>query len=323
MKVIIALFCLLAVAMATKPKVLANRNGLNHPRDWHVGSRASPLHKQTFLIALKQRNLDVIDRLFWAVSDPTSPEYQNFLSIEEIAAIVDPPKEDKQRVVDWLHANGVDSIKDHGDALEVRASVKAIEKLFSTHMVKYTNAKTRKTIVRHLGKLIVPSHVAEYIDLVSGLTEFPVRRLSAIRAKPKSPKTLVSIAPQSVGVFYNIGTAKVTRNSSCGVIEFVDQYFSPDDLSSFASQFNVSIPAVTSDPIGGTNDPTNPQVEAALDIEYALGIGINAQGWFWIEADNVWLYGFAVHMLKTPNVPMVKSISYGWNEVDQCEDGIG
>jgi len=35
------------------------------------------------------------------------------------------------------------------------------------------------------------------------------------------------------------------------------------------------------------------------------------------------LYGFGVHMFGTQNVPFVNSISYGWNEEDQCEDGIG
>jgi len=245
------------------------------------------------------------------------------LSIDEINAIVAPVAEEKQRVVDWLNAHGVDSIKDFVDALEVQATVKVAEKLFSTKFVKYTHQESRKTIVRHLGKLVLPAHVSDYVVLVSGLSEFPVRKLSAIRSK-KAPETLVSIAPQSIGVIYKIpASTQVMKNSSCGVIEFVDQYFSPDDLDTFNQQFNTKIPAITADHIVGTNDPTNPQVEADLDIQWALGIGANAQGWFWIEADNVWLYGFANHMFTTPMVPLVNSISYGWNEEDQCEDGIG
>jgi len=35
------------------------------------------------------------------------------------------------------------------------------------------------------------------------------------------------------------------------------------------------------------------------------------------------LYGFATHMFMTKSVPLVNSISYGWNEEDQCEQGIG
>jgi len=279
----------------------------------------------SFMIALKQQNLDVLEQTFWAVSEPSSPFYRKFLSIEQIGAIVNPPQEHKQRVIDWLNAHGVSNVKDFGDALEIKATVAVTEKLFNTQFVKYTNAQTRKTIVRHLGKLVLPAHMVEYVTMVSGLSEFPVKRYRTIRpAKENAPETLVAIAPQSVGIFYNIpSTAKVMYNSSCGVIEFVDQYFSPDDLQSFATQFRVSIPALTADHIIGENQPNSPQVEADLDIEWALGIGNQATGWFWIEPDNVWLYGFGVHMFNTQSVPLVNSISYGWNEEDQCEDGIG
>jgi tripeptidyl-peptidase-1 len=319
---LVLLLCIVAVAFAAQTKVLATRNGRNHPKDWQVGSPAAPNHQLTFLVALKQRNLDILEEKFWAVSDPDSPQYRNFLTIGEISAIVDPAPEVKQRVIDWLNAHDVSAIKDHGDALEVKASVASAEKLFKTHFVKYTNVKTKRTIVRHLGRLVVPSHVSEYIDLVSGLSEFPVSKYAVKRSR--APQTLVSVAPQTVGIFYNIPSGvAVTRNSSAGVIEFVDQYFSPDDLKTFATQFNVPIPAITPDHIVGSNDPSNPQVEADLDIQWVLGIGLKATGWFWIEADNVWLYGFGVHMFNTQNVPLVNSISYGWNEEDQCEDGIG
>jgi len=60
-----------------------------------------------------------------------------------------------------------------------------------------------------------------------------------------------------------------------------------------------------------------------LDIEYILGVGHNAESWFWIEKTGIWLYGFAIHFFATPGVPLVASISYGWNEEAQCLNGIG
>jgi tripeptidyl-peptidase-1 len=60
-----------------------------------------------------------------------------------------------------------------------------------------------------------------------------------------------------------------------------------------------------------------------LDIQWILAIGKNADGWFWIENNGVWLYGWAVHFFGTGTVPNICSISYGWNEEDQCEAGIG
>jgi len=91
----------------------------------------------------------------------------------------------------------------------------------------------------------------------------------------------------------------------------------------FAQDFSIPITPVTPSHIIGVNDPTNPQLEATLDIQYVLGVALGAQGWFWIEAGSTWLYGFSTHVFKTTKIPQVISISYGWNEEDQCEAGIG
>jgi len=133
----------------------------------------------------------------------------------------------------------------------------------------------------------------------------------------------VSIAPQTVEVIYGTKGADVTGNSSSCVIEFEDQYFSPTDLRNFATQFRLAIPALTPNHIVGTNQPNNPQIEATLDIQYILGVATDSTGWFWIEADPIWLYGFTTHMFTTKMVPLVSSISYGWNEEAQCQAGIG
>jgi tripeptidyl-peptidase-1 len=53
------------------------------------------------------------------------------------------------------------------------------------------------------------------------------------------------------------------------------------------------------------------------------GINPTAVPWFWIESGDNWLYAYTVHWLATSDVPSIISISYGWYEWDQCEEGIG
>jgi len=134
----------------------------------------------------------------------------------------------------------------------------------------------------------------------------------------------VNIAPQSVSLIYSIpqGT-QIVNKSSAGVIEFNDQNYEPSQLQKFATLFNQKITTPSAEHTIGVNDPKNPKDEATLDIEWLLGVAEGAEGWFWIEKDDLWLYGFATHMFATPNVPLVNSISYGWNEEDQCEPEIG
>jgi len=94
-------------------------------------------------------------------------------------------------------------------------------------------------------------------------------------------------------------------------------------LTAFGQQFNVAVTPIAPSRTIGFNDPTSPQLEATLDVQMVLGIAVGSTGWFWIEAGTTWLYGFANHYFTTSAVPQVSSISYGWNEEDQCEQGIG
>jgi tripeptidyl-peptidase-1 len=51
------------------------------------------------------------------------------------------------------------------------------------------------------------------------------------------------------------------------------------------------------------------------------GIAPNVQTCFYImEQGNGWMYEFSLEIMNTPNAPLVVSMSYGWNEVDSCNN---
>jgi len=138
------------------------------------------------------------------------------------------------------------------------------------------------------------------------------------------PNVLVAICPQSVNTIYQVpaGT-KASGNTSICVAEWESQYFAPKQLQAFAKDFALTIPPLSSSHIVGTNDPSNPGIEATLDIQYASGLSPGATAWFWIEDPSAWLYTYATHVFATSPAPYIFSISYGWSEADQCEFGIG
>jgi len=202
--------------------------------------------------------------------------------------------------------------------------VDVASKLFNTDFHYFHHETTGKVMIRQLGTYSVPEHVAPHIDLVSGLSEFPVPRLTLKKTPISNPSTHVSISPQSVQTIYKIpaGT-KISGNSSAVVIEWEDQYYSPAQLQQFATLFDVTITTPTAEHTVGFNNPSTPKIEATLDIQYVLAVAIDAESWFWIEKDGIWLYGWATHFFATSVVPLVASISYGWNEEAQCQAGIG
>jgi subtilase family serine protease len=71
----------------------------------HFKQKAPSAHPITFILSLRQQNLDKLEELFWDRSNPNSPQYQQWLSIEQINSLVSPPKEQHDAVLSWLKEN--------------------------------------------------------------------------------------------------------------------------------------------------------------------------------------------------------------------------
>jgi subtilase family serine protease len=300
------------------------------PDDWKLATPAEPHMRVEFTLALKQRNLDILEKWFNEVSDPKHHNYQEYKSIDEIASLVAPTEKDQKSVMHWLHAHGIHAknIKSFGDAIDVTATVKQAEKLFSTKFFNYHHIQTGASVVRQFGSYSVPVHLRHIIEMVTGISSFPVPHLKGARVDAAND---YGVVPQSIDALYSISQearkmyskARAVKSStvpftSQGVIEFQGEDFAPSDLALFGQQVDETIQAVPANQIVGPNDPTNPDDEPALDIEVVAGVNLEASNWFWLENGNGWLYQFGVHFFSTEDVPQVSSISYGWWEGDQC-----
>jgi len=170
------------------------------------------------------------------------------------------------------------------------------------------------------------------VEFISGLHDFPPGKLDvSINPTPKetskaaaAPGATTSgqpvIVPQSISSLYDIpaGTKVTYDELGNAVIEFVGQYYSPQDLQYYAQSMAIPIAPVSADHLVGQNDPDKQQLEATLDIQLLGGTGVGAPLWFWSSNPGGWLYDFALDMYNTKDIPYVISISYGWDERMQC-----
>lgn len=319
---ILAAACFIAgIAVPSMADVFYTRSTV--PAGWTKGAAAPASAKVEFSLALRQRNLDILDKWFWEVSDPTHRNYQDFKTIDELRDLTSPSADELSKVWQWLHSAGIHhpSTTNFGDSIDVVTTVKHAEKLFDTKMHVYTHGETGAKIVRQWGDYNVPDEVAPLVDIVTGLSSFPIPHLEVNRPNAAND---YGVVPQTIDKLYQISQEsramlKATGiTTSQGVIEFQGQNYSPDDLSVFATGCNVKIHNVTASHTIGPNDPTNPQVEAELDIQMVAAVNVEADNWFWLEQGQGWLYQFVQHFSATQDVPQVSSISYGWWEGDQC-----
>jgi len=312
---IVAILALLAVASASAPrKIIYTRTAV--PPGWTLLGKAEPQDMMTVTFALKQANLDKLEEMYWSVSDPDSEEYGNFMTIQEISELVSPSREDILAVRKFILSAGVAgvNIMVRGDSIVARAPVSVMEPMFNTDLRYFVNEKGA-IIIRHFGDYSLPTDVLALVDMVTGISDFPMSRPSSIKVK-KSNTADANVIPATLNKIYNVpaGTKITNPASSVAVAEFQnDNSFLWTDMATFYKETSVTTNNVTH--IVGPFS-TSADTEATLDIQYATAVGVGATNWYWTESN--WMYDFANSFFNTKDVPLVVSMSWGWSEIAQC-----
>eukprot|EP00029_Vermamoeba_vermiformis_P010654 TRINITY_DN5658_c0_g1_i1.p1 TRINITY_DN5658_c0_g1~~TRINITY_DN5658_c0_g1_i1.p1 ORF type:complete len:720 (-),score=191.89 TRINITY_DN5658_c0_g1_i1:67-2226(-) len=171
---IVALLVVLAgLATATKMGV------------WMMSREAVSEHEtMRVTIHLKQRNLDQLDRVFNAVTDPDSPEYGKYLTMDQVTSIVAPLTEALNTVTAWLKANGAERIDvvNNKDVIKAYLPKKHVERAFNVQIKRFD--AHGKTIFRSLEKHVTPAEISHHVDLIQGISDYPLFPRTRANIKP-------------------------------------------------------------------------------------------------------------------------------------------
>ena len=216
MLALLASLLLLAVVAVQSHPVAISR-GAVAPEGWVRTNEAVSSERVHFFLALPQRNLAELDRLFWAVSDPDSAQYGEFMTTEEIQALVSPPWAERQELIQWLVEQGVEreGVLDYGDSVEVDASVAVARRLFDATFHVFENGKTGRRLVRPSSAVSIPAELAGRIETVMELVSFPAERFG-VHAAQAPGQVIVendAIIPQSLWAMYGLPRNTTVDNS--------------------------------------------------------------------------------------------------------------
>jgi tripeptidyl-peptidase-1 len=313
---------------------------------WSQLSRACGSAELELSILLRQRNLDVLEETFWAVSDPQNPRYGQHMALDEVNALVAPSDQHVSQVLQWLHSEGVDIVSPgqltrtpNSDMLRVKLTVAQAEALLHTEYHEFTH-KSRGADAIPLLRVFryhVPTHLDDIIELVGPTVRFPAP--SAVRegkgaqhwakeaaqslAKSPRPAGLAAAAPPEeckgfqtppacLKALYGVGDYKASHNTSVLATGYLEQYIAPSDLTLFFKKYDPANERTAT--IVGPNVPSQPGTEASLDIQYVMGVAPGTDGTFWYTAgrmpgspENEPFLVFLQDLSSTKNVPWVIS----------------
>jgi len=306
----------------------------NHVRSAVTSGQAIPVgvlpstQRMKLAIMLPLRNQSELTDLLSRIYDPSSPDYHNFLSVQQFTEQFGPTEADHQAVIDFAAANGLTVTGTHANRLviDIEGSVAQVEKAFHVSMRTYQHPTENRTFFSTDREPSLALNVP--IHHIGGLNDF---------SRPKSHLKRLPAAEQANAIHPNVGsgpggafrpsdmraayagnTTLTGAGQSVAMVEF-DGYNMADVVSDMGgTAINVPVTNVLID--GASAGSDGDDGEQALDVAQAIGMAPGlasvrvyiAPGTTAIGVGDVDMF----NRIATDNISKSISCSWGWSPDD-------
>jgi len=280
-------------------------------------------------------------------SSPDSPLYGQWLSNEDVHAMVKPEDAHVESVVSHLVDNGVDASAisyptPNKDWVLASVTVEQAERILGGEYIHYKDTDTNKVITRLApwSKVDLPLHVQAAIDVVEPASKLPPSPRVAKKHKHKHQKDTRIFPrghPQYFRDIYNVTEVghPATNPTGHAVTAFLEQFYLEADMAQFWSEYGKPASGADKPNVKLVGDATTGSFaggESMLDIEYINAMGANIHSEFWgfsgrnpsvpsnhqNEPFLKWLY--VLGNTTDATVPKIMSTSYVEEEDSVTED---
>ena len=280
------------------------------------------------IFVIEQKNMLELSRILNDVSNPSSMNYAQYLTGQEVADLTFNPAA-RDAVVTYLQVNGVSSMSEtlHGEFIIANAPISVWERVLSTVFYTFNHTQLNGDVeqIIRAESYSIPIELTDHVNCVLNTIEMPVRTTFSHRTPEKmslSSKRMAgtslqtptaSLKPLDIMNYYNMTNVFGSIESTQATYSGGNHYFSPAALEYFQKNINIQTlqPALI---IGGhaSDDYTLDSLEGNLDIQYLMGLSRGSPTSFWHS--NGGLSQWLIEVANQPNPPLVLSISYGADE---------
>ncbi|KAJ7117680.1 family S53 protease [Mycena epipterygia] len=333
-----SLFSLVAASPVIHPRILQESRS-NVPQGFASLGAAPAAQSMKLRIALASKDVPGLENALLDVSTPSSSNYGNHLTKDEVNAYLAPTDQALAAVQNWLSSNNVTSVSSGpaGDWLTVTVPVSKANELLAANYETFQHVASGKSYARTLSYSL-PAQVAPFVDHIHPSTTFnnPLS-ISPILSSPQagsvssdasSKSCATTVTPTCLQSLYGIPATPATESTnSIAVAGFIEQFAQKADLTSFLKSFRTDVSSSTTFTTQTLDGGVNTQSAAdagveALDIQYTVGVATGVPIVFVSAGENSQdgdLGGFLdmVNFLSAEdNIPQVLTTSYGENESD-------
>ncbi|KAH9164915.1 peptidase S8/S53 domain-containing protein [Lactarius sanguifluus] len=309
------------------------------PKNWEALGHPPSGSTIDFYIALRSQRENAVVDVLYKVSEPGHPRYRAYLTREQVADIVAPRPATLELVNSWLEHHNISSssvsMTYSGNTLALKGvSVTQANTLLGASYQLYKHVKSNETIIRTVGYAL-PAPLHWHILTVMPTTSFVSQRGQwqkprnrsdmAVKSTSGEPVTVLSsratvnyVRPSFLRWLYGTGAyiPGATDRNALGVVGLLGDYPSPTDLTAFMKKYRSDADDATFAVIevnGGGYDPTHPNFEPNMDIQYAEAMAYPTPHIFYstgLGPSDDYFVSFLEYILDQENIPQTISISY-------------
>jgi tripeptidyl-peptidase-1 len=299
-------------------------------RGWNVGAEVGDDRSIELTFAVKQQNLDKLLETFHAVSDPKNDAYGQHLSFEQVNELTAPHPEALAAVETAVQSLGATEIRrtPNGDFVVAEVTVAAAERAFGGNFLQFVHEDGRRAVRNPQATL--PDALRAAVDFVMPLNQM-ISSGGPLKLEKTAEEDLEVEAgglvntPASLRELYNlVNESGGTAGNKQAFTGFLEQYWTNVDLQEFNTAYNSE--GKGEKPARQIGDGKSSGlrvagVEAELDAQYIMAMGLHVETEFWSFAgrspDNDQNEPFLKWMTTLGNIsdaPLIISTSYGEDE---------
>ena len=291
---------------------------LEHARSIGATSIHQPLNLS---IALKLRNLPVLDDLLISQSDPHSPLYHHYLSEQTFTNLFSPLQSSVDDVVNYLKSQHlpVTSVSANRLLVNTVSTVDTTQQAFKTTFRNY-QLKNR-VVYAPIVEPALPTNLANIVQLIGGLNNVaqyhPLMRRHNLHSRSHHLGPGGGFTPDELRSAYDVQPLLNAGMDGTGqtIALFELDGYKPSDINTYLQQYKLGPPKYSSILVDGASNYAGPaSTEVTLDMEVASAIAPGARQQVYIGVNSV--VGESDILNKIVSDDSAKIITTSWGE---CE----
>lgn len=316
---------------ASETHVLKDR--MVRRKDFVQKERTPPQYVHEVIVAVQQKNLNILEQTLIERSNPSSPLYQQWLNYEEVTAITRNPVS-SNLVAEWLKDNGahITWSSKQKEYIKASAPIATWERMLHTEFYQWVDESAEEENIYHTRSKdhSVPAHLAPHIHSIFNTSQaFPqisgrIRKpieiddfKSQLRLRREKKTTNLDenlVTPAALRSIYDIPVdLKGTRDQLQGIFAAKDQNYAQNDYDNFVDEHGLDPDEILVKTTGNITTCTfDLCAEGNLDVQYMMAMGQNVPTIYWYINETLGdpFLQFVLDLVDEENPPQVNSISY-------------